>query len=79
MIIYPILNFVLPLMFSTFMLAGNPQSACAKCINKGEMNVNETSIIETKEQIKQGVVNSELIDKKNSGQAKNSSFSVIKE
>ncbi|HAF89183.1 MAG TPA: hypothetical protein DCG23_05330, partial [Deltaproteobacteria bacterium] len=36
MIVFPILNFVLPLMLSSFLLVGNPQYGCTECGNKVE-------------------------------------------
>ena len=36
MIVFPILNFVLPLMLSSFLLVGNPQYGCTECDNKVE-------------------------------------------
>ena len=36
MIVFPILNFVLPLMLSSFLLVANPQYGCIECGNKVE-------------------------------------------
>ena len=45
MIAYPILNFVLPLMLSSFILVDNP-SRCSKCQNKTEHKVAGNNVIE---------------------------------
>ena len=45
MIIYPIHNFVLPLMLSSFILVNNP-SRCSECQNKTEHKVAGIAVIE---------------------------------
>ena len=45
MIAYPILNFVLPLMLSSFILVDNP-SLCSGCQNKTEHKVTGNIVIE---------------------------------
>ena len=45
MIVYPILNFVLPLMLSSFILVDNP-SRCSECQNKTEHKVVGNAVIE---------------------------------
>ena len=45
MIAYPILNFVLPLMLSSFILVDNP-SSCSECQNKTEHKVAGNAEIE---------------------------------
>ena len=45
MIAYPILNFVLPLMLSSFILVDN-QSRCSECQNKTEHKVAGNAVIE---------------------------------
>ncbi len=45
MIAYPILNFVLPLMLSSFILVDNP-SRCSECQNKTEHKVTGNAVIE---------------------------------
>mgnify|MGYP003331574191 CR=1 FL=1 len=45
MIVYPILNFVLPLMLSSFILVDNP-SRCSECQNKTEHKVAGNAVIE---------------------------------
>ena len=45
MIAYPILNFVLPLMLSSFILVDNP-SRCSECQNKTEHKVAGNAVIE---------------------------------
>ena len=45
MIAYPILNFVLPLMLSSFILVDNP-SRCSACQNKTEHKVAGNTVIE---------------------------------
>ena len=45
MIAYPILNFVLPLMLSSFILVDNP-SRCSECQNKTEHKVAGNAVTE---------------------------------
>ena len=45
MIAYPILNFVLPLMLSSFILVDNP-SRCSECQNKTEHKVAGNAVID---------------------------------
>ena len=45
MIAYPILNFALPLMLSSFILVDNP-SRCSECHNKTEHKVGANAVIE---------------------------------
>ena len=45
MIVYPILNFVLPLMLSSFILIDNP-SRCSECQNMTEHKVAGNAVIE---------------------------------
>ena len=45
MIAYPILNFVLPLMLSSFILVDNP-SRCSECQNKTENKVSGNTVID---------------------------------
>lgn len=46
MIVYPILNFVLPLLLSSFLLVDNP-SRCSECQNKTEHKVTGNAVIES--------------------------------
>ena len=50
MIIYPVLNFVLPLMLSSFILVDNP-SRCSDCQIKIELRVTENVKIERNQEI----------------------------
>tara|TARA_B100000949_G_C13860947_1_gene276540 strand:+ start:223 stop:456 length:234 start_codon:yes stop_codon:yes gene_type:complete len=50
MIAYPILNFVLPLMLSSFILVDNP-SRCSECQNKTENKVAGNAVIERIQEI----------------------------
>ena len=45
MIVYPLLNFVLTLMLSSFILVDNP-SRCSECQNKTEHNVAGNAVID---------------------------------
>ena len=45
MIVFPILNFVLPLMLSSFILVDNP-SRCSECQNKTEHKVVGNAVID---------------------------------
>ena len=45
MIVYPILNFVLPLMLSSFILVDNP-SRCSECQNTTEHKVAGNAVID---------------------------------
>ena len=60
MIVFPILNFVLPLMYSSFVLVGNPQSRCTECGKKPEMSVSESKKNEAVEQTNQTVIKDDL-------------------
>ena len=46
MIAYPILNFVLPLMLSSFILVDNPSRCSSECQNKTEPKVAGNAVIE---------------------------------
>ena len=46
MIAYPILNFVLPLMLSSFILVDNPSRCSSECQNKTENKVAGNAVIE---------------------------------
>ena len=50
MIIYPVLNFVLPLMLSSFILVDKP-SRCSDCQIKTELRVTENVKIERSQEI----------------------------
>ena len=50
MIIYPVLNFVLPLMLSSFILVDKP-SRCSDCQIKTELKVTENVKIERSQEI----------------------------
>jgi len=50
MIIYPVLNFVLPLMLSSFILVDKP-SRCSDCQIKKELRVTENVKIERSQEI----------------------------
>jgi len=50
MIIYPVLNFVLPLMLSSFILVDKP-SSCSDCQIKTELRVTENVKIERSQEI----------------------------
>ena len=63
MIVFPILNFVLPLMYSSFVLVGNPQSSCTECSKKTELSVSESKKNEAVEQTNQTVINDDLTGK----------------
>ena len=67
MIVFPILNFVLPLMLSSFLLVGNPQYSCTECGNKvGGVLMSKSKKIETiklkKADIKDDLTNSMYSD-----------------
>ena len=50
MIAYPILNFVLPLMLSSFILVDKP-SRCSECQNKTEQQVGGNAAIESSPEV----------------------------
>ena len=67
MIVFPILNFVLPLMLSSFLLVGNPQYGWTECGNKvGGVLMSKSKKIETiklkKADIKDDLTNSMYSD-----------------
>jgi hypothetical protein len=63
MIVFPILNFVLPLMYSSFVLVGNPHANCTECGKKTGMRVSESKKNEALEQTNQAVIMDDLTDK----------------
>ena len=63
MIVFPILNFVLPLMYSSFVIVGNPQSSCSECVKKAELSVSESKKNEVVEQTNQTVIKDDLTEK----------------
>ena len=68
MIVFPILNFVLPLMYSSFVLVGNPQSRCTECGKKPELTVRESKINEAVEQTNQTVIKDDLTEEMYTGE-----------
>ena len=62
MIAFPILNFVLPLMYSSFVLVGNPQSSCSECGKNHEVSVSENKKNEAVEQTNQTVIKDDLTE-----------------
>ena len=68
MIVFPILNFVLPLMYSSFVLVGNPQSSCTECGKKTELSVSEIKKNEAVEQTNQTVIKDDLTEEMYTGE-----------
>ena len=68
MIVFPILNFVLPLMYSSFVLVGNPQSSCTECGKKTGLSVSESKKDEAVEQTSQAVINDDLTEEMYTGE-----------
>ena len=68
MIVFPILNFVLPLMYSSFVLVGNPQLSCAECGKKAELSVSESKKNEVVEQTNQTVIKDDLTEEMYTGE-----------
>jgi hypothetical protein len=68
MIVFPILNFVLPLMYSSFVLVGNPQSSCTECGKKTELSVSESKKNEAVEQTNQTVIKDDLTEEMYTGE-----------
>jgi hypothetical protein len=64
MIVFPILNFVLPLMYSSFILAGNPQSSCIECGKKPDLSVSESKKNEAVEHTNQTVIKDNLTEER---------------
>jgi len=60
MIVFPILNFVLPLMYSSFVLVANPHAGCTECGKKVDLSVSENKNNEAVEQTNQVVIKDEL-------------------
>ena len=63
MIVFPILNFVLPLMYSSFVLVGNPQSSCTECGKKLELSVSESKKNGAVENTTQALIKDDLTEK----------------
>ena len=68
MIVFPILNFVLPLMYSSFVLVGNPQSSCTECGKKPDLSVSESKKNEAVEQTNQTVIKDDLTEEMYTGE-----------
>ena len=68
MIVFPILNFVLPLMYSSFVLVGNPQSSCTECFKKTELSVSESKKNDAVDQTNQTVIKDDLTDEMYTGE-----------
>ena len=68
MIVFPILNFVLPLMYSSFVLVANPQAGCTECGKKVDLSVSENRNNEAVEQTNQLVIKDELTEEMHSGE-----------
>ena len=68
MIVFPILNFVLPLMYSSFVLVANPQAGCTECGKKVDLSVSENKNNEAVEQTNQLVIKDELTEEMHSGE-----------
>ncbi|MBT3215559.1 MAG: hypothetical protein HN351_13035 [Deltaproteobacteria bacterium] len=68
MIVFPILNFVLPLMYSSFVLVANPQAGCTECGKKADLSVSENRNNEAVEQTNQLVIKDELTEEMHSGE-----------
>ena len=68
MIVFPILNFVLPLMYSSFVLVGNPQYSCIECGKKPGLSVSESKKNEAVEQTNQIVIKDALTEKMYTGE-----------
>ena len=68
MIVFPILNFVLPLIYSSFVLVGNPQSSCTECGKKPDLSVSESKKNEAVEQTNQAVIKDDLTEEMYKGE-----------
>jgi hypothetical protein len=68
MIVFPILNFVLPLMYSSFLLVSNPPSSCIECAKRSDLGVSESKKNEAVEQTNQAVIKDNLTDKMLTGE-----------
>ena len=62
MIVYPILNFVLPLIYSSFLLVGNPYYSCTECRTKAGLSISESKKYEEVGLNKQTVSKDELTE-----------------
>ena len=67
MIVFPILNFVLPLMYSSFVLVGNLHSGCIECSKKANLKVSESKKNKAVKQTNQAVIKNELTEGMHSG------------
>ena len=68
MIVFPILNFVLPLMYSSFVLVGNPHAVCIECSKKADLNVSESKKYKAVEHKNQAIIKNELTEEMHSGE-----------
>ena len=68
MIVFPILNFVLPLMYSSFVLVGNPHAGYIDSSKKADMNASESEKNEAVEQTNQVIIKNELTEEMHSGE-----------
>ena len=67
MIVFPILNFVLSLMYTSFVLAGDPQTSCTECGKKPDLRVSENKKHEEVEQKNQDIIKADLIEERHTG------------
>ena len=70
MIIFPILNFVLPLIYTSFVFVGNPQLSCTECSKKNTLRFSESKKTILVEQTNQVVIKADLTEESNSGKLK---------
>ena len=68
MIVFPILNFVLPLMYTSFVLVGNLQLSCTECGKKIGLRVSESKKNKAVEQTNQIVIKDDLTEKMYTGE-----------
>ena len=68
MIVFPILNFVLPLMYTSFLLVANPGLLCTECVNKSSLRVSESKKNEAIDQTDHAAIEADLTKKMHAGE-----------
>ena len=67
MIVFPILNFVLPLMYTSFVLVANPELSCTECGKKSVLRVSESKKNEAIDQTNHAVIKADFSEEMHSG------------
>ena len=68
MIVFPILNFVLPLMYSSFVLVANPELICTECGKKSGLRVSESKKSQVVDQTNHAIIKADLTQEMHLGE-----------